>query len=465
MARTHRTIHSDNDTIVAVITPPGEGGIAALRLAGPHSLKYLARFFRPTHTDNSEPAPFLLSYGRFVSSKDEFIDEVTAVYMPHGRSYTGLEQVEIFCHGGRQVVRLILDQLVAAGARTAEPGEFTKLAFLNGRIDLARAEAVAELIAANTQSSYEASREHLTGKYSEHVTRIRDEVVKAVSEIEAAIDFPEEEITPASRIELIAQLDSLASEIKLLIESYNSGRIIKEGFKVVIAGRPNAGKSSLFNLLLKHERALVNPVPGTTRDYLSEWVEIDGVAVNLIDTAGLRERGGKVERMGQERAKAIMKQADLVIWIVDISNASWKKLLTRDMSSLGNTRIMLLGNKIDTMRNAIKRRELAEHNLMPISCRTGAGVAPFEKQLGSRIKSNVRDLTSGVVVTSARHKQKLSTAHKAIHTASTKFGSDESLDLVAFELKQAVNAIDEIIGRVYTEQVLEQIFGKFCIGK
>lgn len=367
MARTHKKFQFDNDTIVAVITPPGEGGIAALRLAGPQSRVYLARFFHPSQSDTNEPVPFLLRYGQFVSVKRDFLDEVTAVYMPHGKSYTGLEQVEIFCHGGRQVVRLILEELVAAGARMAEPGEFTKLAFLNGRIDLARAEAVAELIAANTQSSYEASREHLTGAYSEHVTRVRNDIVAVMSEIEAAIDFPEEEITPANRTQLNAQLEALSSQIRRLIESYSAGRIIKEGFKVVIAGRPNAGKSSLFNLLLKHERALVNPAPGTTRDYLSEWVDIEGVAVNLIDTAGIRERGGKIERMGQERAKGIMKLADLVVWIVDIASPNWRTAFGRDVGTLGHKSILLVGNKIDIVRSVAGRREVLASELVPIS--------------------------------------------------------------------------------------------------
>jgi len=465
MSRAPKTIHSDNDTIVAVITPPGEGGIAALRLAGPQSRAYLARFFRPSQSDNAEPEPFLLRYGHFLSAENEFLDEIMAVYMPHGKSYTGLEQVELFCHGGRQVVRLILDELVAAGARTAEPGEFTKMAFLNGRIDLARAEAVAELIAANTQSSYEASREHLTGAYSEHVTRIRNEIVAVMSEIEAAIDFPEDEITPSGRTELNTRLESLSSQIKLLIESYSTGRIIKEGFRIVIAGRPNAGKSSLFNLLLKHERALVNPVPGTTRDYLSEWVDIDGIAVNLIDTAGIRERGGQVERMGQERARAIMKLADLVVWIADISTNNWTRVLERDITSLDHDRIMLVGNKIDIVRSTARRRKIAEYRLVPISCRTGVGVTSFEKELSAKIWSHMPDLASGLVVTSARHKQKLTVARKAIRSASTKLGADESFELVAFDLGQAARAIDEIIGRVYTEEVLEHIFGKFCIGK
>ena len=465
MARSHQTIHSDNDTIVAIITPPGEGGIAALRLAGPQTLGLLARFFRPQNPEHVEPIPFMLRYGQFVSRESEFVDEVMAVYMPQGKSYTGLEQFEIFCHGGRQVVRLIQDELVAAGARMAEPGEFTKLAFLNGRIDLARAEAVAELIAANTQSAYAASREHLTGAYSEHVTRIRDEIVGVMSEIEAAIDFAEEEISPADFAQLLGRLESITTQVRALIESYDAGRIIKEGYKVVIAGRPNAGKSSLFNLLLKHERALVNPIPGTTRDYLSEWVDIDGVAVNLIDTAGLREQGGKVERMGQQRAREIMKLANLVIWVVDISTKDWLTLLKRDRTKLNHDRILLLGNKIDTVRQASRKSEVAAYSLLPISCRTGAGIPAFEKRLSAIIRETVPDLTSGMVVTSARHKQKLAASLRAIQAAKRKLRSDESLDLVAFDLKQAANAIDEIIGRVYTEQILEQIFGKFCIGK
>ena len=458
-----KTAHVD-DTIVAIITPPGEGGIAALRLAGPKSLTITSRHLQ---TNSGEPIrldPFHLRYGKFHRASGEIVDEVTAVAMPHGQSYTGLEQVEIFCHGGRMVVQLILEELLLSGARAAEPGEFTKLAFINGRIDLARAEAVAELIAANSHASYRASREHLLGAYSEHVAKLSEEIVVVTSEIEASIDFPEEEITLAAQDEIGRRLSHIITQIDELLKTFQGGRIIAEGFTVAIGGRPNAGKSSLFNLLLRKERALVNPVAGTTRDYLSEWIELDGYAVNLIDTAGIRNRGGKIEALGMERARKIIKESDLVLWMVDLTRRTWRKELMEDVQSLPSEKTILLLNKIDLA----KQKSETSTDILPfirLSARTGAGLGELTSCLAREIQKRMPDLTSGLVVTSARHKQKLGGAMKALKSAKVKSERGESPELVAFELRQSSRCLDEITGKVYTEEILGRIFGKFCIGK
>lgn len=464
MANRPKKSRSDDDTIVAIITPPGEGGIAALRLAGPASRTLASQFFKLPSNESGEWTPFMLRFGHFLSTAGERLDEVMSVYMPHGRSYTGLEQVELFCHGGRLIVRRILDELIAAGARPADPGEFTKLAFLHGRIDLARAEAVAEIISANTAISLSASREHLMGAYSEHITQLREQLVRVCAEVEASIDFPEEEIAPAGREELTNSIDQVEQELRTLIDSYKGGRIINEGYRVVIGGRPNAGKSSLFNLLLREERALVNPIPGTTRDYLSEWIDIEGFKVNIIDTAGLREQGGSIERQGQTRAKEIIKTSHLLIWLVDLSSKTWPKNLAADLRALPAGERFTVGNKLDLLRT--QRAADHDHILdLLISCRTGAGVKELHRLLLSKINSQMPDLTSGLVVTSARHKQKLATALKAAHTARTKIIEGNSPELVAFDLREASNALDEITGKLYTEEILERIFAKFCIGK
>jgi tRNA modification GTPase len=458
-----KTAHVD-DTIVAIITPPGEGGIAALRLAGANSLTIASRHLL---TNSGEPIrldPFHLRYGKFRRISGEIVDEVTAVAMPPGQSYTGLEQVEIFCHGGRMVVQFILEELLLSGARAAEPGEFTRLAFVNGRIDLARAEAVAELIAANSQASYRASREHLLGAYSEHVAKLREEIVVISSEIEASIDFPEEEITTATQNEISLKLSQIISQIGELIKTFQGGRIIAEGFTVAISGRPNAGKSSLFNLLLRKERALVNPVAGTTRDYLSEWIELDGYAVNLIDTAGIRDRGGKIETLGMDRARKIINDSELVLWMVDLTKRSWRKELLDDVRSLPTDKTVLLLNKIDLA----KQKSETSTDILPfirLSARTGAGLGELTTCLAREIQKRMPDLTSGLVVTSARHKQKLAGAMKALKSAKQKSQRGESPELVAFELRQASHCLDEITGKVYTEEILGRIFGKFCIGK
>jgi len=452
-----------DETIAAIITPPGEGGVAALRIAGADSRRIVERHFRPSMP--SGPQPFLMRHGHFVSAAGEIIDEVLAVWMPEGRSYTGLDQMEIFCHGGRQVVRLIQDELLKSGARAAEPGEFTRLSFLHGRVDLARAEAVAELVAANTRRGYEVSREHLLGAYSDHLERLRAGLVEALADLEVAIDFAEEDISQADSQSVAAKLTAIGTQIGTLLDSYRGGRILTEGYRVAIAGRPNAGKSSLFNRLLRQERALVHHTAGTTRDYLSEWIDLDGYAVNLTDTAGLRREGDEIEKEGQVRAEQIIAQADLVLWIFDISLADWSDLLAADIKLLGNRPIILLGNKIDIVSKPPGNIAQAPGEILRISCLTGEGLDGLHRALLRRINEGMPDLTAGLVVTSARHQQKLAIAAKSVATALGLVGLGESPEIVAFELRQAVDAIDEITGRIYTEEILGEIFSRFCIGK
>jgi tRNA modification GTPase len=408
----------------------------------------------------------MLRHGWFCRADGARLDEIMAVYMPAGRSYTGLDQVEVYCHGGSEAVKLLLDELLKSGARAAEPGEFTKLAFLNGRIDLTQAEAVAELIDAKTRASYEAAREHLSGAYTEHLDMLRNGLVEILAEIEAAIDYPEEDIAPDGGSGLTRSLNDLMDQVKRLKESYNSGRILREGFRIVIGGRPNAGKSTLFNLLLKQERALVTDTPGTTRDYLSEWIDIDGVPVKLIDTAGLRIGGSKIERAGQELARKLISKCNLLIWIVDLSRKNWPSELGADQTLLNNTRILLVGNKIDivtTVRVNQDEDQLAD--ILSISCLTGSGVDQLSARLVAIIRESMPDLTSGLVVTSARHKQKLERAHKQMKLVGKLLKQGESPELVVFELQFAVTALDELTGRIYNDEVLDRIFSKFCIGK
>jgi len=450
-----------DETIVAVITPPGEGGLAALRLAGPACRRLLRRCFRPKRGQYDSITPFMLRYGEFVDREGRTVDEITAVFQPKGQSYTGLDQVEIFCHGGRLVVRLIQDELLELGARAAQPGEFTRLAFLNGRIDLARAEAVAEIIAAGTDRSYQASRDHLLGRYSEEIGVVRDQLVAILAEVEATIDFSEEDVDPAESQRLVPSVDRTIEVIDSLVGTYKGGRIISEGYTVAIGGRPNAGKSSLFNLLLRQERALVNPRPGTTRDYLSEWIDLGGVAVNLIDTAGLRGTGGSVEQQGQQRALDIISRADLVLWMADLSDRKWVGRLSGDLKKLPGGKTLLIGNKIDLVDEEIVPPE----GMVVISCLTRRGIKSLTKELATRIERTMPDLTSGVVVTSARHKQKLTHAVRELKKARQMLRRGESPELTSVHLRAATAALDEITGKVYTEEILGRIFSRFCVGK
>lgn len=445
-----------------MITPPGEGGIAALRLAGRKSLSFFQSHFRATKNSSTKVSfkPFVMRHGYFVARDGSPVDEITAVYMPAGKSYTGLEQVEIFCHGGRHVVGLIQDEIIKSGARVAEPGEFTKLAFLSGRIELSKAEAVAEIIAANTDSSFVTAREHLLGAYTEHLGVLRNQLVELTAEIEASIDFPEEEINPSDSQGAAYNLDHIIASIKELVASYTGGRIINEGYKIAIGGRPNVGKSSLFNLLLSQERALVTPTAGTTRDYLSEWIDLGGYKVNIIDTAGLRKGGGEIEKAGQESARKIIDQSDLLLWMVDLSDKNWKKQQSKAPLITTTTTILLIGNKLDVAVGGPFEPEMAM-----ISCKTGKGLPELKRRLIELIGSSLPDLTDGLIVTSARHKQKLAESLKGLRAARKKLLANDTPELTAFDLRRAVGSLDEITGRIYNEEILGRIFSKFCVGK
>lgn len=459
-----RSLGETHDTIAAIITPPGEGGIAAIRVAGPDAIKTLDRFFSPHRGSRPKPIPFLLRLGRFKSAGGEELDEVLAVFMPSGQSYTGLDQIEIFCHGGRSVVQKILAEIVKSSVRAAEPGEFTRLAFENGRIDLAKAEAVAEIISAQTEASFRASREHLLGHYSEHIENLRENLVGILAEIEAGIDFSDDAPEVKGSAEArVASLDSINESIARLMATYVGGRIISEGFTIAIAGRPNAGKSSLFNLLLRHERALVTPTPGTTRDYLEERIDLGGYMVNLIDTAGLRSGGGKIERAGQRRAEEIIAKSDLLIWMADMTKRGWTEAAINDVKQFGDKHILLLGNKLDCVKS--DRQSTVDSSSVSISCRTGAGVEKLIREIKSRIESKMPDLTSGLVVTSLRHKQKLAESTRHLKAARKKLTIAVSGELIAYDLRRSIDSLAEITGKVYTEQVLGRIFSKFCIGK
>ncbi|RME22979.1 MAG: GTP-binding protein, partial [Candidatus Zixiibacteriota bacterium] len=285
--------------------------------------------------------------------------------------------------------------------------------------------------------------------------------VDVLAEIEADIDFGEEEHLVGDSSTILQTLDDIDREVKRLLDSFTGGRILREGFRVAIAGRPNAGKSSLFNLLLKQERALVTPTPGTTRDYLSEWIDLGGFAVNLIDTAGLRRKGGAIEKAGQERAESIIEEADLVLWLFDISAPNWCKLLEEDRKRLDSKKLMVVGNTIDLVAE-VPSDDVCD---CVVSCLTGVGIDELKRRLKAEIENKMPDLTSGLVVTSARHHQQLKAAHLALGRARTKLAAKESPEIVAFELQQATRALDEITGRIYNEEILGRIFSSFCIGK
>jgi tRNA modification GTPase len=407
-----------------------------------------------------------------VDNKGDIIDAVMMVQMPEGKSYTGQKQVEIFCHGGQFVIKRILEEIFKYGARPAEPGEFTKRAFLAGRIDLTEAEAVADMVASKTEFSYSAARDNLMGKFSEQIENIRNDAIELLAEIEASIDFPEEDLNTTEKQKWLNSINSLIEIIKDMYKSYRAGRIIKDGYKIAIVGRTNAGKSSLFNLFLNQSRAIVASTPGTTRDYLTEWIDLDGIAVSLTDTAGLRSGAGRLEQEGQRSALKIMKSSHLIIWIADISRRSWKTDILEDISEYGEKHnVLIVLNKTDKISNfkSDKLSSIPEPGKLiisiPFSCKKKIGFKKLKAELINRIDINMPDLTDGVVVTSARHRKKLGDSLKSLGRAKKGIETSTSPELVAFDLRQGINEIDEITGRIYNEEILDRIFNRFCIGK
>jgi len=403
-----------------------------------------------------------------VDTQGHIIDEVTLVEMPEGQSYSGQRQAEIFCHGGQYVLKRILAEIFNHGPRPAEPGEFTRRAFLAGRIDLARAEAVADLIASKTEFSYNSAKNNLIGKLSGQIEMIRNRVIELLAEIEANIDHPEEDIESSDQNIMTNELSQIINEIGELADSYRSGRIIREGFKIAIAGRPNAGKSSLFNLLLNQNRAIVAPIPGTTRDYLTEWIDLDGIAVSITDTAGLRKSNGIIERAGQKSATDIMNNSDLILWMVDITRGSWKRDLKKDLTKIPNRVKILLFNKIDKCEkiNLLNIGRIDDGlEGVKFSCVTKAGFRELRKEMISHINCQMPDLTDALVITSERHKKKFNNALKYLKRAIAGFKRNDTPELISFEIRLGINEIDEITGRVYNEDILDSIFSRFCIGK
>ena len=298
---------------------------------------------------------------------------------------------------------------------------------------------------------------------------LRERLIGVTAAVEAAIDYPEEDIPPLEHRRLVSELRDVSAAVAHLRDSYRGGRIVREGFRIAICGRPNAGKSSLFNLLVRQQRALVTPTPGTTRDYLSEWIDLGGFAVNVIDTAGLRARGGSIERAGQKSTRRLIGQVDLVLWLIDVSSKDWEKYRRSDMRRLGDADYILIYNKIDVVVARFSEKpKTADSGVcgpLAISCKTRRGLKELLAALERRIRDRAPDLTSGAVVTSARHWQKLGAAQRGLRSARRGLARGDSPEVVAFDLRSALNELDEITGKVYTEDILDRIFSEFCIGK
>lgn len=453
------------DTIAAIATPLGEAGIGIIRLSGPEALAIARRLFQPARPLPPGPWPsHRLILGRIKDpATGQVIDEVLLCYMRGPRSYTREDVVEIQCHSGYAVLRHLLELVLQEGARLASPGEFTLRAFLAGRIDLTQAEAVLELIQARSEAGLKVAADHLTGSLGRELSQWREEVLDLLAQVEADLDFGEE-LPPLDAAALVEPLDNLISRIETLCRSYSQGRLFQEGLQVVLAGRPNVGKSSLLNRLLETERAIVTDIPGTTRDILRESLIIEGLPVVLHDTAGLRPPQDQVEEIGIQRTREQLARADLILYLIDAS----QPLASEDLEQLRELTLpaLVVLNKID-LPPRVTAAELQTQVSFPIlelSARTGAGLPELRKAIAAQALKGVSP-ASGQIVTQARHRQHLERCHSHLRAARELLGGGQPLELVALELQTAAQELGQILGLEIGEEVLDRIFSRFCLGK
>lgn len=457
-----------SDTIAAIATPPGTGGIGIIRISGPQALPILNRLFKP-HKPHDSYTSHTLYYGTVNSKDGRMLDEVLAVYMHAPNTYTREDVVEIQSHGSFLVLNSILKEIIHYGARPADPGEFTKRAFLAGRIDLTQAEAVIDLLQAKTGKGVELAIGQLQGEMYQRIEKIRNALVDILALFEVAIDFPDDDVELIDRKQTLKQLTEKAeAPLSDLISLSEQGTIIRDGINLVIAGLPNVGKSSLLNALLQEERALVTPVPGTTRDTIEEFISIKGVPVRVVDTAGIREHAESIEEMGIQRARQKMREADLVLFLLDAS----VPLTEQDMQlydSIEDIKRVVVLNKID-----IAPQESVEHliksfpdeRLVRISARLHKGLPELQEAIYESIVDDDTLLKErSPCAPNIRHRTVLEQSLEAVRRLEEGLQAGVTTDLAAVELQAALDHLGDIVGLTTTEDVLDRIFAEFCIGK
>ena len=454
------------DTIAAVATPPGEGGVAIVRVSGPDAERIATQVFLRPEAKTGALESHKLYYGKIrVPESATVLDEVLLTVMRKPRSYTGEDVVEVHCHGGAFVVRQVLGLILAQGARSAEPGEFTRRAFLNGRLDLAQAEAVLELIQARTDKSAALALEQMSGGLSKWVHELREELLDILVQVEAAIDFSEEEIELLQSSGLTRKLSDLSDKISIISNSYEYGRLLREGARVCLCGRPNVGKSSLLNALLGQDRVIVTAFPGTTRDVIEESINLAGLPVVLWDTAGIRDTDDQIEKIGVGLSRQHIDRADAVLVVIDRSAA-----LTDDdlalVNSCGDKKILIVINKCDLpprITDLAIKSAFALRKVVLVSAKTGLGLDDLKLVLRDLLIDAQAELP--VIVTNLRHKSALVRSEHALRRAMASLAIEFAPEFVAVDLNEAREALEEIIGVINNEDVLDRVFSNFCIGK
>ena len=452
------------DTIAAISTPKGEGGIAIIRISGDKSFEILDKIFIKKNP-NADLGFYKLNYG-FIKDGEKIVDEVMAVRLKAPKSYTCEDIVEINCHGGTLVSEKVLELVLRNGARHAENGEFTKRAFMNGRIDLSQAEAVMDIIQGKTEKSVSLSLDQLRGDLRDKVNEFKKALLDITAHVNVVLDYPEEGIDDPLPVELRDNLEKVYEEANRLIDSYDTGKKIKEGIKTVIVGKPNVGKSTLLNALLHEERAIVTHIAGTTRDVIEEIINIKGIPLVLVDTAGIRKTDDIVENIGVEKSKQFIEKADLVLLVLDAS----KELENEDIEVINQIKenkkkVIVLLNKIDLN----KKINLEGHNLeniVEISAKDNIGIEDMQEKIYSYIvEEDVENSSEKLIITNIRHKTALEKTKDAIRNIFETIDMGLPMDLISVDLKEALDSLSEITGEISSEDILDHVFGNFCVGK
>ena len=449
-------------TIVAISTAPGIGGIGIIRMSGKDCFKILNKIFKPIN--NSTEKGYTIKYGKIFDG-EEIIDEVLVSYFLEPKSYTTENMCEINSHGGNIIMKKILDLCLKNGAELAEPGEFTKRAFLNGRIDLTQAEAVIDIINSKTDKEAEASVNQLEGNLSKKIKEIREDLIAGLADIEVTIDYPEYDEVEVTNNKIIKMLEKNENKLNKLEQAFTNGKILREGIKTAIIGRPNAGKSSLLNLLLNEERAIVTDVEGTTRDTIEEYITLDGIPFKVVDTAGIRETEDTVEKIGVKKAIEIANKSDLIIAIFDIS----KEINDEDkniLNILKNRNSIILLNKIDLNNYLINEELFKEYseNII-ISTKTQEGIEDLIQVMKKLTQTDEINVDGENIVINSRHKISVVKAKESLKKAIETLEAGMPIDVISIYIKEILEELGKITGESVTDDVISEIFAKFCLGK
>jgi tRNA modification GTPase len=455
-----------DDTIAAISTPPGKGGIAVIRISGIHSIEVMQKIVK---IPNVQDVKSHMAHHGWIYDGNEVVDEAITTVYEKPNSYTGEDVVEISCHGGNYVSKRILNLILEQGVRAADPGEFTKRAFMNGKIDLAQAEAVSTLIEAKSEAARKIAVSQLEGKLSQKILHVREELIKACSLLEMDLDFSDEGYSGLSKDEIRLLLDQAVISVEELMGTFKTGRMCTEGIRLTIAGRPNVGKSSLMNELVQKERAIVTEIPGTTRDTLEEWIDIEGLPFKIIDTAGMRETDNPIEMKGIERAKKAMENADIILLLMDSSEPVTEmdyRLL--DFVKSLDAYHMVLFSKCDLPSKADNFDQMQLRPQTPvlnISVKDGTGIQKLISALKKAAMQDEVHTGEEVILVQARQYDCLYRTQQNLLHAIQSFENEMSNEFVCLDIRGAIDSIGEIVGKTTTDDILNQIFTRFCVGK